>query len=105
MSPAGAGSGGGRPKAVRPWRLALYLCGLAAIILALLSPLDTFAPWLFTLHMVEHQFLTMVARRSCSWRTPSQWSSGRSRETLGMPWVVSWHAGRCASIAIIRTNA
>lgn len=25
-----------KPKAVRPWRLALYLCGLAAIILALL---------------------------------------------------------------------
>ena len=50
-----------KPKAVRPWRLALYLCGLAAIILALLSPLDTFAPWLFTLHMVEHQLLTMVA--------------------------------------------
>lgn len=50
-----------KPKAVRPWRLALYLCGLAVIILALLSPLDTFAPWLFTLHMVEHQLLTMVA--------------------------------------------
>ena len=38
-----------KPKAVRPWRLALYL------------------------------------------------SSGRSRETLGMPWVVSWHAGRSSA--------
>lgn len=38
--------------AARPWELGLYLSGLAVIVLALLSPLDTFAAWLFTLHIL-----------------------------------------------------
>ena len=50
-----------RPGAARPWQLILYLTGLAVIALALLSPIDTFATWLFTLHMIEHELLTMVA--------------------------------------------
>jgi len=50
-----------KPEAAGPWELVLYLSGLAVVALALLSPLDTFAAWLFTLHMVEHQLLTMVA--------------------------------------------
>ncbi|MBI2131220.1 MAG: cytochrome c oxidase assembly protein [Candidatus Tectomicrobia bacterium] len=37
-----------KPRAARPWPLVLYLSGLAVVVLALLSPLDTFAAWLFT---------------------------------------------------------
>ena len=50
-----------QPSAVTRWMLAAYLGGLAAIALALLSPIDTFGGWLFTLHMLQHQLLAMVA--------------------------------------------
>lgn len=42
-------------------RLAAYGGGLAALAVALLSPLDPLADWLFTAHMAQHHLLTMVA--------------------------------------------
>lgn len=50
-----------RPGAVRFGSLAFYLIGLAAVVLALVSPIDAFATSLFTLHVIEHELLTMVA--------------------------------------------
>lgn len=41
--------------------LVLYLTGLALLGLALLSPLDTLAPRLFFIHMIQHVLLTMLA--------------------------------------------
>jgi cytochrome c oxidase assembly factor CtaG len=38
-----------------------YLGGLASVAVALLSPLDSFADFLFTAHMLQHQILLMVA--------------------------------------------
>ena len=43
------------------WRLALYLGGLVALCLALLSPIDTLGSLLFLVHMVQHELLTMAA--------------------------------------------
>ena len=54
MLPDGAGSAGGSPRAAGPWEVVLYLSGLAVVVVTLLSPLDTCAAWLFTLHMVEY---------------------------------------------------
>ena len=48
-----------RPSAAR--RPALMLIGLAAVALALLSPLDALADTLFVAHMVQHMLLIMVA--------------------------------------------
>lgn len=42
-------------------RLVCFLAGLAAVFVALCSPLDTFAGWLLVVHMVQHLLLTMVA--------------------------------------------
>jgi len=42
-------------------RLWAFLAGLAAVYLAIASPLDAFAGWLLTVHMVQHLLLTMVA--------------------------------------------
>lgn len=50
-----------RPQVARPWQLALYLAGLAAIAAALLSPLDPLASRLLTAHMLQHELLMMVA--------------------------------------------
>jgi cytochrome c oxidase assembly factor CtaG len=49
------------PQIARPWRLAFYCSGLASICLALLSPIDRLASHLFSMHMIQHQLLMMVA--------------------------------------------
>lgn len=43
------------------WRLAAYLSGLMAVALALLSAIDALQSLLFTMHMVQHELLMMVA--------------------------------------------
>lgn len=42
-------------------RLASFLGGLLAVFVAVSSPLDAFASWLLSVHMVQHLLLTMVA--------------------------------------------
>lgn len=42
-------------------QLASFLVGLAALLVAVASPLDAFASLLLTVHMVQHLLLTMVA--------------------------------------------
>lgn len=49
------------PQRWNGWRLASFLGGLAAIFLALASPLEPFATLLLQIHMVQHLLLMMVA--------------------------------------------
>ena len=53
--------GGGHREIARGWRLALYLTGLGAVAVALLSPVDHLAHELLTAHMVQHLLLMMIA--------------------------------------------
>src|SRR5262245_28847633 len=50
-----------RPREFGPARLASFLSGIAAILLAIASPLDAFTGLLLTAHMVQHLLLLMVA--------------------------------------------
>jgi putative membrane protein len=50
-----------RPVQFPPWRLGAFLLGLAAIWLAIASPLDGFADALLSAHMVEHLLLMSFA--------------------------------------------
>src|SRR5947207_6313847 len=43
------------------WRTALFLLGLATLLAALASPIDTYAGVSFAVHMVQHMLLTVVA--------------------------------------------
>jgi putative membrane protein len=49
------------PRATGPRRPALVLLGLAALVVALLSPLDALAETRFVAHMIQHMLLIMVA--------------------------------------------
>lgn len=51
----------GYRRLARGWRLALYLTGLGTVGLALLSPIDHWASWMFTFHMAQHLLLNMMA--------------------------------------------
>jgi putative copper resistance protein D len=44
-----------------PWRVACFMGGLAAIILALSSPIEAYEGVLFSVHMVQHMLLELVA--------------------------------------------
>jgi putative membrane protein len=46
---------------VARWRVAAWLAGVAAILIALASAIDVYAADLLTVHMVQHLVLTMVA--------------------------------------------
>ncbi len=43
------------------WRTLLFLLGLAALIASLASPIDTIAEDLFSIHMLQHMLLLVVA--------------------------------------------
>jgi putative copper resistance protein D len=45
----------------RGWRTAAFLAGLAAILLALVSPIEAYEGQLFSVHMVQHMLLELVA--------------------------------------------
>lgn len=46
---------------VPAWRVAAWLIAVATILIALVSPIDTYADELLTVHMVQHILLTMIA--------------------------------------------
>jgi putative membrane protein len=50
-----------RSDAVKRWRGAAFYCGLAAVVVAVDSPVDAYAATLFWVHMVQHVLLMMVA--------------------------------------------
>ena len=47
-----------------------FYAGLMTILFALISPLDTFAGWLLTVHMIQHLLLMMVAPPLILWGAP-----------------------------------
>lgn len=50
-----------RPAELPPWRAWCFFAGLAAIWLAIASPLDVLGNWLLLAHMVQHLVLMSVA--------------------------------------------
>jgi cytochrome c oxidase assembly factor CtaG len=77
----------------RPARTRAFLAGLVALGLALLSPIDTYAEVLFSIHMVQHMLLTMVAAPLLVLGTPVSLlvrSAGRSRHRQVMGVLRSW---------------
>ena len=50
-----------RPAQFPPWRLACFLGGIAAVFIAVASPLDTFSESLLFMHMAQHFVLMSVA--------------------------------------------
>ena len=50
-----------RPVELPPWRLAAFIAGIAAIFVAISSPLDTFSESLLFMHMAQHFVLMSIA--------------------------------------------
>jgi putative membrane protein len=119
---------GGR-RGIPRWRTAAWLGGMAAVALALLSPIDAVGQSLFAVHMVQHLLLIMVAaplltlgeplvpmlfalspgvRRTVGlwWRDarvlPALWGAVThplGAWTLHVGGLVAWHIPRCYDAA------
>ena len=50
-----------RAAAKRPWRDAAYFAGVAAVFIALATPIDHMAEHLFAMHQIQHLLLRMIA--------------------------------------------
>jgi putative copper resistance protein D len=77
----------------RPGRTRFFLAGLGVLGLALLSPIDTYAQVLFSIHMVQHMLLTMIAAPLLVLGTPVSLlvrAAGRSRHRQVLGVLRSW---------------
>jgi cytochrome c oxidase assembly factor CtaG/cytochrome c2 len=78
----------GRGRVVAAWQPPVFYGGVAALVLALVSPLDPLASVLFSAHMVQHVLLMMVAAPLLAlgapahlwlWALPLAWRRGLAR--------------------------
>ena len=51
----------GRGAGVPAWRVGCFAAGMAALVVSLLSPVDTLGSELFSMHMVQHELMMLVA--------------------------------------------
>ena len=80
----------GRGRAVAAWRAGCHHAGVAALVVALVSPVDAVGEALFSVHMVQHLLLMMVAApllllgdpvTVVLWALPIDW-----RRRVGLRW-------------------
>ncbi|HLH25370.1 MAG TPA: cytochrome c oxidase assembly protein [Chloroflexota bacterium] len=80
----------GTGRGIRTWQAAAYAAGLAAIAVALVSPLDALSDALFAAHMVQHLILMLVAAPLLvlgAPLVPALWSLRRGqRQAVGRWW-------------------
>ena len=62
-----------RARELPPWRAACFFAGLAALWIALASPIDALDDYLLTAHMIQHFMLMSVAPPLPLLLHPSHW--------------------------------
>jgi cytochrome c oxidase assembly factor CtaG len=81
------------------WRAASFCAGLAALVIALVSPLDAMGSELFSAHMLQHEVLMLVAAplivlgkplAMFTWALPGAWRSPVTRPFQAKWWQVFW---------------
>ncbi len=79
----------GRGHGVGGWQVVAFAGGMAALVLALISPLDALSDVLFSAHMGQHMVLIMIAAPlfalsgapvALLWALPRSWARGIGRE-------------------------
>ena len=94
----------GRGRGVARWRAGCYAGGLAAVALAMVSPIDAVSAALFSVHMVQHLLLIVVAAplialgeplAATLWALPVGARRAVGRWWRGArAWRAAWHALR-----------
>jgi len=81
----------GRGHLVRPHQVACFAAGLAALLAALVSPIDTLADTSLTAHMVQHVLLIAVAAPLLVLGAPVV-AIGHALDVSPPRWSRRWHA-------------
>src|SRR5204862_963817 len=80
---------------------ACFAAGVAALTVALVSPLDALGAQLFSAHMVQHELLMLVAApllvvgrplATWLWALPPCWRKSLGRAVKAHPFAVAWAA-------------
>lgn len=83
-------------------RLAYFVGGWGALILALLSPINEMAEQLFSAHMAQHELIMVIAAPllvlsrpmpAMLWAFPAGWRRAIGRLILGRPVRAAWREG------------
>ena len=91
----------GRGRGIAPLQAAAFAAGWVALVLALVSPLDTLGGLLFSAHMVQHELLMVVVApllvlgrplAAWSWALPSPLLRRVSACTGSRAWSTVWAA-------------
>jgi cytochrome c oxidase assembly factor CtaG len=81
------------------WRTASYLAGVGVLLAAVESPLDALAAHHFSMHMVQHELLMVVAApllvlarplEAFAWSLPKRWLDGLAGATRWRPLRSTW---------------
>lgn len=73
------------------WRLSSYLCGIAAMMFTLMSPIDVLGGHMFFIHMIQHLLLVMVIPPLLLIANPLPFM------LWGIPSQIRIYVGRCLS--------
>lgn len=99
---AGIGTG------IKVWQAEAFLAGIAALLAALVSPLNALSSALFSAHMVQHLLLILVAApllvlgeplRALAWAAPAPWRRTIGRGLRTGPLRQSWLLLRGLAVA------
>ena len=93
-----------RMKGIRTWQIISFAAGWLALVIALVSPLDTLGGILFSAHMAQHEMLMIVAAPllvfgrplvAFLWALPARWRAPAGhffqREPIAKTW--NWITG------------
>jgi putative membrane protein len=97
-----------RSRAVKPWQAASFYAGSAALIVALISPLDALGGILFSAHMAQHEVLMVIAAPLLvlgrplvpfMWALPSSWRLPIAHVVQREPIASTWHVATSPLVA------
>lgn len=89
----------GRGAGIRKWQAACFGAGWLALVLALVSPIDGLGEALFSMHMVQHELLMIVAAPLLVlghplvvflWAMPISWRRSAGAAAHWKPWRLTW---------------
>jgi putative membrane protein len=97
-------------KGIRAWQVAAFAGGWIALVVALVSPLDTLGSILFSAHMAQHELLMIVAAPllvlgrpliAILWALPGKWRSPIANAVQIQPIAGIWSFLTAPAVAVV----
>jgi putative membrane protein len=95
---------------IRAWQAVSFFCGWAALVIALVSPLDALGAILFSAHMAQHEVLMIVAAPllvlgrplvAMLWAMPRSWRIPIANAAQSKPFAGAWRFITAPLVAVV----